>query len=71
LSTAVTTTTPSLSNVAFTYTSSCIPPGQVIFSGLTAGQYLISVSGAGYSTNSTVNVNVSPDWQQAIVTMSP
>ena len=44
--------TPRLSEVAFTYTNSCTPPGQVFFNDLSAGTYTLEVSRAGYTTNS-------------------
>lgn len=67
LQTASTTgATPLLSGVSFTYTSSCTPPGQVLFSGLTAGSYDISVSRAGY-TSWSGSVSVSSDWANRVV----
>lgn len=44
--------TPQLSEVAFTYTNDCTPPGQTFFNGLSAGNYTLQVSRAGYTTNS-------------------
>jgi len=43
--------TPQLSEVAFTYTNDCTPPGQVFFSGFSAGTYTLDVSKAGYILN--------------------
>lgn len=51
LSTADSAYTPNLSELAITYTTSCVPPGQVFFSGLSAGSYTLSVSAPGYATN--------------------
>ncbi len=70
LSTLTSTTTPNISDVAFTFTSSCTPPGQVIFTGLTAGSYTLSVTKAGYADYSQ-SVSVSPDWQESTVNMAP
>jgi len=61
--------TPQLSEVAFTFTNSCTPPGQVFFNGLSAGTYTLDVSRSGYTTNNgqidiagnnDVEVNMSP-----------
>jgi prepilin-type N-terminal cleavage/methylation domain-containing protein len=60
------TSTPTLSNVSFTYTSSCTPPGQVLFGGLSAGTYNISVSRNGY-TSWSGTVSVSGSWQNEVV----
>jgi prepilin-type N-terminal cleavage/methylation domain-containing protein len=70
LQTASTTWTPTVSDVSFTFTSSCVPSGQVLFSGLSAGDYTLTVSRAGYQTfNDTVSV--SSPWQQRDVVLSP
>ena len=68
LSTITATTTPVVSGVSLTYTSDCIPPGQVIFSGLGAGTYTINVSRSGYSSYSTT-VSVGSGWQEQQVTL--
>ncbi|EKD43816.1 MAG: hypothetical protein ACD_72C00105G0001, partial [uncultured bacterium] len=61
--------TPQLSEVNFTFTNDCTPPGQVFFNGLSSGSYTIEVSHTGYTTNSglldvsgngEVEVNLSP-----------
>jgi hypothetical protein len=64
------TTTPSVSDVAFTFTSSCTPPGQVIFSGLSAGNYHIHASKAGYA-DFDFDVSAGTDWQEVPVVMTP
>jgi len=70
LQTASTTWTPSISDVSFTFTSSCVPPGQVIFTSLNSGNYTLTVSKSGYQTfNDTVNISSS--WQQLEVILSP
>jgi hypothetical protein len=65
-----TTTTPNIANIAFTFTTSCAPPGQVSFSSLSSGNYNLQVSATGYQTQ-TVPVTVSSSWQSATVTLSP
>ncbi len=58
LSTASTTLTPNVSDVFFTFTSSCTPPGQVNFGGLANGTYTITASKSGYQTwNDMVEIN--------------
>ena len=70
LQTAVSTTTPVMSGVSFTYTSSCTPPGQVLFSGLAAGTYNILVSRSGY-TSWSGTATVSSDWQNQVIQLGP
>lgn len=62
--------TPNVSNVAFTFTSDCVSPGQVRFSGLLSGDYTLDVSKSNYnldssnlniSSNSSRNVSLNPD----------
>lgn len=65
-----TTTTPNISDVSFTVTSSCTPPGQVVFSGLSDGTYSVEVGKSGYSTTTT-DVVVGSDWQESEVILSP
>lgn len=69
LNTANTAFTPTLSEVAFTYITSCIPPGQKFFSGLSAATYTLDVSRSGYTTNNgTVDVSGATE---AVVNLSP
>lgn len=52
LNTNNTNYTPTLSEVSFTFTNSCTPPGQSFFSGLSATTYDLEVYRSGYTTNS-------------------
>ncbi len=70
LSTDTATSTPNVSDVAFTFASSCRPPGQVVFSGLSGGNYDISVSKSGY-TISTSSVMVTGDWTENTIILAP
>ncbi|MEI6057396.1 MAG: hypothetical protein WCQ60_00300 [bacterium] len=70
LSTQSSTTTPNVSDIAFTFTTLCTPPGQVIFQGLSSGTYTLSVSDAGYTTSVT-NPSVSASWQEQAVVLGP
>jgi len=63
LSTASATNTPSVSNISFTYTSGCNPPGQVLFQGLSAGAYTVNVSATGYDPYSA-SASVGNGWQE-------
>jgi hypothetical protein len=65
-----TSATPNISDVAFTFTTSCSPPGQVFFSGLSSGSYSIRVTKTGYDTQ-TVPVTVNSAWQATAVTLLP
>jgi len=70
LVTASTTWTPNISDVALTFTSSCVPPGGVTFTGLVSGDYTLTVSQAGYQPFSDT-INISSSWQQQEVVLSP
>lgn len=50
LSTTDASKTPSITDVAFTYSAGCLPPGQVDFGGLSNGTYDITVSKSGFAT---------------------
>jgi hypothetical protein len=71
ITTDTATVTPAVSGISFAYTSGCIPPGQVIFQGLTAGTYTVSVSKAGYVSYSNPSVTVGSGWQNYNVTIGP
>lgn len=62
LNTADTNYTPQLSELSFTYTTLCTPPGQSFFDNLSSGQYTLMVERNGYAS-STTQVNVSGDTQ--------
>ena len=64
------TVTPNISDVSFTVTSSCTPPGQVIFSGLSSGTYHINVQKTGYNTVE-IDKDISSDWQEQEIILSP
>ncbi len=70
LATASTTATPTIANVAFTFTSSCIPPGQVMFSDLNSATYTMTLSKVGYATQQ-IQVPVTSSWQQQEVILIP
>lgn len=70
LSTASTTYTPNVGEVSFTFSSLCVPSGQVIFSGLEADDYTLTISKSGYQT-SIENINIASTWQQYEKTLMP
>ncbi|MAZ40637.1 hypothetical protein CL654_00760 [bacterium] len=70
LSTASSTYTPNISDVAVTYSSECIPFGQTYFNGLTAGGYTISISKTGYQ-DFTQDITISSGWQLLEVDLLP
>lgn len=61
--------TPQLSELAVTYTNGCVPPGQVFFSGVAAGEYIVNITRPGYApANGVVIVD---GVSEAVVNMSP
>ncbi len=70
LDTINTAFTPNVSQISFTYTSDCVPPGQTLFSNLDAGTYTLEISKAGYEDIS-VDVPISSNWQQYDATFLP
>jgi len=69
LETTNTSKTPQFSEVTFTHTNQCTPPGQVYFGNLSSGTYTLEVSKDGYEgfIDSDVEINSST---QAIINMS-
>ncbi len=55
------TSTPNISDVSFTVTSSCTPPGQVVFSDLDNDTYYLEVTKTGYNTFGQ-NISIGSDW---------
>jgi prepilin-type N-terminal cleavage/methylation domain-containing protein len=70
LNTASTSFTPSLSDVSVTFTSACIPPGQVLFSELPSGTYTLTVTKSGYSQFDS-EVQITNPWQSQEVILIP
>ena len=67
LTTKIATVTPSINDVSFTYTSGCLPPGQVIFQGLSTGSSTLTVSKSGYTTYTSSAFNIVSGWQSKAV----
>lgn len=70
LQTADPSSTPVVSDVAFTFSSSCVPPGQVLFQGLASGGYELIVSKPGYQTW-TDSVSITTSGKQYDVSLIP
>ena len=70
LSTASTTFSPNVSDVSVTFTSACVPPGQVLFDGLPLDTFTLKVSKAGYGLYET-EVTTTSSWQQVEVVLIP
>ncbi|MFA6476227.1 MAG: hypothetical protein WCV68_02295 [Candidatus Paceibacterota bacterium] len=62
LSTANRSYSPSLSDVAITYSSGCLPFGQVFFSGLSSGTYNVTAEKDGYQSY-TGSISIDSNWQ--------
>jgi hypothetical protein len=71
LQTEDTNFTPSVAEVAFTFTSSCVPPGQVLFNGVSSGTYSILVQKSGYQTFFDDEVVIGAGWQRYDVILFP
>lgn len=63
--------TPNISDIAISFSSSCIPPGQVIFSDLSSGEYSLDVSASGFSSQTITPLNISSNWRSMEVFLSP
>ena len=70
LSTASSTYTPNVGEISFTFSSLCVPPGQVMFGGLDDGEYALTISKSGYQTI-TKNIEIDSPWQQHEETLMP
>lgn len=71
LETEDTSLTPTISDISFTFTSECVPPGQVAFSGLSSGSYTVSVSKSGYQTYTSEPISVIDDFTSYEATLTP
>jgi prepilin-type N-terminal cleavage/methylation domain-containing protein len=68
--TASSTFTPYLGEINFTFSSLCVPSGQVMFNGLEGGDYTMVVSKTGFQT-STSTVSISAPWQEQETDLMP
>ena len=65
-----TSTTPYISDVGITFTSDCVPPGQVLFQGLSSGTYHAVVSKSGYA-DTIMDIPISASWQGQDILLAP
>lgn len=70
LSTASTTFTPSVSDIAVTFASACVPPGQTFFNGLASDTYTLAVVKNGYQS-ATDTVTTGLPWQEYPFSLVP
>lgn len=70
LSTADSSFTPNISDFVISFSSSCIPPGQVLFSNLGLQNYSLEVQATGFAPQ-TIPVTISSNWQKQDVLLSP
>ncbi len=71
LSTASSTLTPVATDAMFTFTSSCVPPGQVLFQGLADGTYDLTVRKSGYLDHTEpVVVELGTPWKEVQVSLA-
>ncbi len=71
LSTTDTSFTPNISDFAISFSSACIPPGQVLFSGLNLGDYTLKVSAIGFTPQTIDPMTISSNWASQDVSLSP
>ena len=70
MQTASTTWSPTISDISFTFTSSCVPPGQAFFTNLNLVEYTLTVSKTGYQLFSDT-ITISSPWQKQEVVLLP
>ena len=66
-----TSASPRIADVSLTFSSDCVPYGQVLFQGLPGGNHAITVSRTGYQTYQNDTVNTGLSWQEHSVSLSP
>ncbi|MHB1316642.1 MAG: carboxypeptidase-like regulatory domain-containing protein [Minisyncoccota bacterium] len=54
--------TPNISDIAFTFTTSCTPPGQIVFTGLSNGSYQLRITKTGYEIQ-TIPLTINNSWK--------
>lgn len=65
------TVTPSLEDIGLDFSSSCIPDGQVYFSGLSQTTYNVTVEKSGYNTFTDTAVILDENWEDYRATLIP
>jgi prepilin-type N-terminal cleavage/methylation domain-containing protein len=62
--------TPRIESVGVGFSSGCVPSGQTYFNGLSAGNYTLNITRAGYQ-NFTMPISIQDTWQRIQVQLSP
>ena len=70
LSTITATSTPLISDISFTFTTSCIPPGQAFFNGLAGGTYTLNITHPSYQAINT-ETQINADFQKLDISLNP
>lgn len=70
LSTTDSAQTPSISDVSFSFTSACTPPGQVFAGGLSLGTHYVEVTKPGYQDTLGI-IDLENSWQSVSLSVSP
>ncbi|MEK7504937.1 MAG: prepilin-type N-terminal cleavage/methylation domain-containing protein [Patescibacteria group bacterium] len=63
--------TPTISDVAITYGTECLPYGQVLFNNLTANSYNLDITKTGYQAYSDNAVSTAAEWQNWEASLQP
>ncbi len=63
--------TPNISDFIISFTSSCIPPGQVLFYNLNNGNYTLEINATGYQSQTIDPININSAWQKQAVLLLP
>lgn len=63
--------TPLVSDVSFTYSTACTPPGQVYFDSLSGGSYSLEVQKTGYQDNSKPVTIPSSGYTNQLILLQP
>lgn len=63
--------TPNVSDFVVSFSSSCIPPGQVVFSALNMQNYSLDVDAPGFLSQNIDPVTIDSNWKTQEVTLSP
>jgi hypothetical protein len=69
LSTQDPNTTPQLTGVSLNFSADCVPPAQVLFTNLTAGNYTLDVQAPGYAEVSST-IPISSGFQSSTIRMA-
>jgi len=66
-----TSVSPRIADVSVTFSSDCVPYGQVLFQGLGGGVHTITVNRNGYQSYQNDTISTGLSWQELTVPLSP